>query len=225
MPGLESQMCGNKVLKKILEENGGFAYVVNGFDIDTKLKTLNFKTTMIGPEGVLLSNVFKRKKGVGLKLLVDGLSLDKPILESTANKILTKEENKAFIATLEKIQESSRSNGRIGEEYVFDNIHKIIGKKPEEKLHISKNYPQSPYDIECIINGVKIFIEVKSTEKETKSFYMSKGERKFMAKYEQRYLLVLVTNVKSNHKRTFKYKRKEIEKMKQELQGIKYTAE
>ena len=215
----------NKVLKKILEENGGFAYIVNGFDVDTELRTLNFKTTMIGPEGVLLSNVFKRKKGVGLKLLVDGINLDKPIIESTAKKILTNEESKTFITALEKIQESSRSNGRIGEEYVFENIHNIFGKEPEVKLHISKKYPLSPYDIECIIDGEKIFIEVKSTEKEIRTFYMSKGERKFMDKYEQRYLLVLVTNVKSNHKRTFKYKRKEIEKMKQEHQGIKYTAE
>lgn len=215
----------NKVLKKILEENGGFAYIVNGFDVDTELRTLNFKTTMIGPEGVLLSNVFKRKKGVGLKLLVDGLNLDKTIIESTAKKILTKEESITFITALEKIQESSRSNGRIGEEYVFENLNIIFDKEPEVKFHISKKYPLSPYDIECIIDGEKIFIEVKSTEKEIRTFYMSKGERKFMTKYEQHYLLVLVTNVKSNHKRTFKYKRKEIEKMKQELQGIKYTAE
>ena len=213
------------VLDKILDVNGGFAYVVNGFDVDTETNTLNFKTTMIGPEGVLLSNVFKRKKGVGVKLLVDGISLDKSSIISTSNKILTKEENEAFISTLEKIQRSSRLSGAMGEDYVYENIEKIIGIRPEEKRHISKLYPLSPYDIECKVNGKTIYIEVKSTKDSKKTFYMSKGERKFMDKYEQHYLLVLVTNVISNHKKATKYQRKDImnpQIMEKEFQGIKF---
>ena len=213
------------VLDKILEMNGGFAYVVNGFDVDTETNTLNFKTTMIGPEGVLLSNVFKRKKGVGVKLLVDGISLDKSSIISTSTKILTKEENEAFISTLEKIQRSSRLSGAMGEDYVYENIEKIIGIIPEEKRHISKLYPLSPYDIECKVNGKTIYIEVKSTKDSKKTFYMSKGERKFMDKYEQHYLLVLVTNVISNHKKATKYQRKDImnpQIMEKEFQGIKF---
>ncbi len=216
------------VLDQIIKENGGFAYVVNGFDYDTETMTLNFKTTMIGLEGVLLSNVFKRQKGIGVKLLVDGIGLDKLSIVSTADKVLTKEENNTFISSLEKIQKSSRSNGQKGEDFVFDNIEKIIGKKPEEKVHISKKYPLSPYDIECIINGVKMYIEVKSTEKEKKVFFMSKGERQFMEKYEKQYLLVLVTNVKSSHRRHFKYQRKDLmesKNVKQELQDIKFIVE
>lgn len=214
-----------KVLDKILEVNGGFAYVVDGFEYDTETQILDFKTTIIGVEGVLLSNVFKRKKGVGLKLLVDGISMDQPSLISTTKKILTEEENKAFFETLDKIQESSRSNGQIGEEYVYNNIKKILGAEPEEKTHISKKYPQSPFDIECIIDGEKKYIEVKSTGGEKKVFYMSKGERKFMDMYKQRYLLVLVTNVKSKHKKYSVYERKEImdsSKMEQECQSIKF---
>jgi len=213
------------VLDKILDINGGFAYVVNGFDVDTETNTLNFKTTMIGPEGVLLSNVFKRKKGVGVKLLVDGISLDKSSIISTSNKILTKEENEAFISTLEKIQRSSRLSGAMGEDYVYENIEKIIGIRPEEKRHISKLYPLSPYDIECKVNGKTIYIEVKSTKDSKKTFYMSKGERKFMDKYEQHYLLVLVSNVISNHKKATKYQRKDImnpQIMEKEFQGIKF---
>ena len=110
-------------------------------------------------------------------------------------------------------------------EHLLDNIKKILGAEPEEKTHISKKYPQSPFDIECIIDGEKKYIEVKSTGGEKKVFYMSKGERKFMDKYEQRYLLVLVTNVKSKHKKYSVYERKEIMnsgKMEQECQSIKF---
>lgn len=214
-----------KVLDKILKVNGGFAYVVNGFDFDTETKVLNFKTTMIGPEGVLLSNVFKRKKGVGLKLLVDGNIWSNLNFVSKKSAILTEEENDAFISTLEKIQKSSRESGLEGEKYVLNNLEKIIGMKYVEPLHVSKQYPQSPYDIECIVNGKKLYIEVKSTKDSKKVFYMSKGERKFMDKYEQQYLLILVTNVMSKHKKTNKYQRKEIMNsrvMKQECQSIKF---
>lgn len=214
------------VLNKILTINGGFAYVVNGFDIDTETETLNFRTTMIGLEGVLLSNVFKKQKGVGIKLLVDGFNFDKEVLISSANEILTDNENKAFMATLDKIQKSSRHNGKIGEEYVFDNLEKIIGEKTGDKVYISKKYPQSPYDIECFVNGKKLYIEVKSTEQDKKMFYMSRGERKFMDKYDEFYLLILVTNVKSDRKKPFKYKRDDImndKKMIQEHQSIKFV--
>lgn len=215
-----------QVLNKILEVNGGFAYVVNGFDYDTDQNTLNFKTTMIGPEGVLLSNVFRRKKGVGVKLLVDGVSLDKSKVVYTTEYDLTDEEKNKFVETLIKIQNSSRSNGKKGEEFVFNNLDKILKKEPTEKLHISEKYPQSPYDIECVLDGEKIFIEVKSTGKGKKSFYMSKGERKFMKKYEDHYLLVLVTNVKSDHRKYFKYKPEEIMDEKiisQEIQDILFV--
>lgn len=214
-----------KVLDKILEVNGGFAYVVKGFDFDTEKKILNFRTIMIGPEGISLSSVFKRKKGVGVKLLVDGIKSDNSVHIPIGDNSLTKEEVDAFFTTLGKIQETSRINGLIGEKYVYDNLEKIIGAKPEAPNHLSKDYPQSPYDIECKVNGETKYIEVKSTESNKKIFYMSSGEIKFMDKYRQHYLLILVTNVNSEHKRYTKYQRDDImnpEKMEQECQSIKF---
>ena len=215
-----------KVLDKILEENGGFAYVVNGFDFDTDTKILNFRTTMIGPEGVLLSNVFKRKKGVGTKLLIDGVDITQYDIVSPKKGILTQEESNAFVKTLEKIAKSSRKNGMIGEEYVYKNINHIFGWNTDKKRHVSKDYPQSPYDIECVVNGETWYIEVKSTKGNKKTFYMSKGERKFMDKYDQHYRLVLVTNVTSQRKKTNQYQRKDIlnpNKMEADYDKIKYT--
>ncbi len=213
------------VLDKILEVNGGFAYVVNEFEVDTETDTLNFKTTMIGQEGVFLSNVFKRGKGVGVKLLIDDISLSENDFASKTGGILTSQENEFFITTLEKIQESSRLNGNIGEQYVYEHLEAIIKDKTEEKVHISKKYPKSPYDIECIVKGEKLFIEVKSTGHSKKMFYMSKGERKFMDKYKSHYLLILVTNVRSSHKKHFKYKPEDLENSKiieKEYQDIKF---
>ena len=215
----------NKVLNRIIEVNGGFAYVVNGFEVDTENKSLNFRTTMIGLEGVLLSNVFISKKGVGKKLLVDGTLLQMGI-PHISKGVISKEEKNKFFETLEKIQESSRANGRNGEEYVINNIKKILKKESIKEIrHVSNDYPQSPYDIECVVDDKKLYIEVKSTKGEKKEFYMSKGERLFMEKYQDKYLLILVTNVNTRHKKPFQYHRDDIineEIMRQELQGIKF---
>lgn len=214
------------VLNKILEVNGGFAYVVNGFDIDTEEKSLNFRTTMVGIKGVLLSNVFRRGKGVGVKLNVNGVNFDSTLISQGNDTFLSTTESNTFFKTLEKIQTASRANGLKGEEYVFDNITKILHlSNIESSDHISKKYPQSPYDIEYSVGGVKKYIEVKSTSGDKKIFMLSKGERRFMEKYDKDYTLVLVINVTSNHRRTFLYTRREIENthiMEQEYQSIKY---
>ena len=214
------------VLNQILTINGGFAYIVNGFDIDSKTETLNFRTTMVGLEGVLLSNVFKIQKGVGKKLLVDKISYDNSELVSLAKDTLTDDENQLFIEKLNKIQKTSRENGKAGELYVLKNLDTIIGKKIKSPLHVSKYYPESPYDIECLVNGKKLYIEVKSTQQDKKMFYMSRGEIKFMEQYRKSYLLVLVTNVNSNDRiMPSKFKWNDImnsKKIIQEHQSIKF---
>lgn len=214
-----------KVIDTILKINGGFAFVVNGFDIDKETKALNFRTTMVGTEGVLLSNVFVRRKGIGTKLLVNGL-LDRIGVPHISKEEITDEEQKNFIDTLQKIQISSRKSGKAGEEYVLMNINKILGTQNVKDLfHISNKYPLSPYDIECVADGRKVYIEVKSTISGNKVFYMSRGERKFMNKYQDNYLLILVTNVNSNKKRHNKYYHKDIMNeniIKQEPQSIKF---
>lgn len=216
----------NAVLNKILEVNGGFAYMVNGFDVDPTSGSLNFSTTMIGLKDVPLSNVFKRQKGIGTKLLVNGINFDELNVTSPIDKILTKEENNAFLATIEKIQKKCRSNGAMGEEYVFENLSKILGEGIEHPVHVSKKYPLSPYDIECFVNGLKLYIEVKSSATDKQTFYMSKGERLFMDKYDEHYILILVTNVQSEYRQHKKYKKSQILNesiMSQEPQTIKFT--
>jgi hypothetical protein len=180
---------------------------------------------MVGIKGVFLSNVFKRGKGVGVKLNVNGINFDEELFSKRKESVLSEIESNTFYSLLEKIQDSSRKNGIIGEEFVYNNLNMIIGSNAESPCHVSKNYPQSPYDIECYIEGKKKYIEVKSTSKEKKVFLMSRGERRFMEKYEKDYILVLVTNVRSNHRKFSKYNRKQIENssiMEQEFQSIKY---
>lgn len=214
----------HKVLDAIFEVNGGFAYMVKGFDVDTEKKTLNFRTSLIGLKGVLLSNVFRKKKGVGSKLLIDDSTFIKHSLDSHKNNDCSEEAIDAFYDTIEKIRISSKTSGRLGEEYVFNNIDKILGTEIKDPVYVSQKYPQSPYDIECVLNDKKVYVEVKSTKGDKKVFYMSRGERRFMDKYAHSYVLVLVTNVTSKPKHV-NYRRDDImteKKMLQEPQSIKF---
>ena len=65
-----------EVLNAILKQNGGFAFVVRGFEYSLDNNTLNFITTMVGPQNILLSNVFKRAKGTGRKLLLSEIDVN-----------------------------------------------------------------------------------------------------------------------------------------------------
>ena len=189
-----------KVLDKILDVNGGFAYIVRGFECDTDNKSLNFITSLVGLKGIFLSSVFKKQKGVGKKLLLEEINIDAQDLPEGDIAYLVNSENKSYSSAsdmFEAINKSKVENGKLGEElilkYLEENMPSIT-----DVYHTSKDFPTSSYDIEFIQNGIKKYVEVKSTSGTKKVFNMSLGELKFMDKYKDDYLLFLVTSVKDD---------------------------
>lgn len=83
------------VLDAILTQNGGFAFVVRGFECDTDNKTLNFLTSLIGLKGIFLSNVFKIQKGVGKKLLLDEIDLEAQDISSDSMVLISHKDNRS----------------------------------------------------------------------------------------------------------------------------------
>lgn len=218
-----------KVLNAIMDINGGFAYVVHHFEIDSEKKSLNFITSMVGLKNeVLLSNVFIRKKGRGQKRLHTEIQ-DSPRIQDyieTGKLVLTGDENEEFFKPLKKIDEARRKNGLKGEEYVFNNLGRIVGPNIKNPIHISKTHPQSPYDIEYELDGVKKYLEVKSTSGTKKVFFMSKGERLFMEEYNENYALVLVLKVGKKGQEDHMYTKDQImssSMMNREIQDIKFS--
>ncbi|MBQ7640859.1 MAG: DUF3883 domain-containing protein [Acholeplasmatales bacterium] len=189
------------VLEAILELNGGFAFVVRGFEYDSEKKSLNFITSMIGVKGIPLSTVFIRKKGVGKKLVIDTIDPDdiqydlppEVVVALTGQK---KQNQKDSMSTIELINQSRAKNGQLGEDYIM----KMLAEKGvggDTLYHTSKDYPTSLYDIEYEENGIKYYIEVKSTSTNKKVFNMSEGEIKFMKTYKSVYILYLVTDCRN----------------------------
>ncbi len=208
-----------KVLEEIMEANGGFAFVVRGFEYNENEKTLNIITSLIGPENVPLSTVFRRKKGVGKKLIID----PEKVLARDNIYIIGEQDEYILNSLFEKRNKTSKENGDLGEEKVMELLSKELSDE-NELYHTSEDYPLSPYDIEYIKDGKKQYVEVKSTQGEKGIFNMSSGELKFMEQYKDYYTLYLVTNVRDEFPKITKYVYNEIIKMKQSIQSIRFYA-
>lgn len=213
------------VLDCILSQNGEFAYVVRGFECDTETKSLNFLTSLIGMKGILLSNVFRIQKGVGKKLLVDEIDLEAQDVYSDSGMLFsTKEQGSNSNPDFDKLNQAKVENGVLGENFVYENIKKLIGEYVEDVYHTSKFYPTSPYDIEYTENGVKKYLEVKATSGEKEVFNMSSGEMKFMKQYKDNYTLILVTEVRNEFPKVRKFECDKILSMRKEYPSVRFYA-
>ena len=209
-----------KVLNAILDQNGGFAFVVRGFECDTKNKSINFITSLIG---LLLSNVFKKQKGVGKKLLINEINLEaQDIILDDDVLISTDYETPTHNTNFDQINKSRIINGKLGEQFVFKHILELINVYIKDIVHTSIEYPTSPYDIEYTENGIKKYIEVKSTSGTKEIFNMSSGEIKFMKRYKDNYILILVTEVTSAFPKTKQFTCDQVLSLKQEYPSIRF---
>lgn len=210
------------VLDAIIEQNGGFAYVVRGFECDVEQKSINFITSLIGLKGIFLSSVFKKQKGVGKKLLVDTIDLEAQDLLSDSLVLISSNINKSKDVNFDQLSKIKAENGKLGEKYVYDHIKEIVGENIEDIYHTSLDFPTSPYDIEYIENGVKKYLEVKATSGTKEVFNMSSGELKFMKTYQDNYTLILVTEIKSRFPKAKKYLCSKILSMKKVYPSIRF---
>ena len=208
------------VLDEILKQNGGFAYVVRGFEYYEDIKTLNFITSLIGPEGIPLSTVFKRQKGVGKKLMVD----PSEVVDNDYVVVVEKTPDmKGANISYELINKARCENGKLGEEYIYK---LLLDRLPKgcDLFHTSLNFPQSPYDMEYVENGTKRYVEVKATSGNKPIFNMSSGELKFMENYKNFYKLYMVTNVKDESPKVKEYTYYDIMKMRREYPSVRFYA-
>lgn len=198
------------VLETIMKSNGNYAFVVNGFIYNDETRTLNFLITLVGPYGILQTTVFKEGKGVGKKLkVVDNLSFD-------SNEIVVVKQNPVTGASSVEIEQVNRvrtSNGLKGEEFIFSILSETLSDE-NDLLHTSKIYKYSPYDIEFIEDGVKKYVEVKTTQSDKEIFNLSSGELKFINEHKDNYILYMVTNINSDFPKYKKYTYRDIQKMK-----------
>lgn len=215
-----------KVLDSILEQNGGFAFIVRGFECNIEDRSINFITSLVGLKGIYLSSVFKKQKGVGKKLLLQEIIIDTSDLSDKEITYLINTNNANTNSTsniFEEINKVKAENGRLGEEAVLIYLQEHV-KGITDIYHTSKDYPTSPYDIEFIQDGVKKYIEVKATSGVKKVFNMSSGEIKFMSKYKEDYKLFLVTSVKDDFPNITEYLPEDIIHLKKEYPTTRFYA-
>lgn len=198
------------ILDKIMEENGDYAFVVNGFVYYPETHTLNFLVKLVGPRGILLTSVFKEGKGVGQKLKIDDcFSYENNVIVTCKRNVVTGKED----IEIEEINRTRSSNGVKGEEFVYQLLKERL-LEDNDLFHTSKTYKFSPYDIEYVEAGVKKYIEVKATQSNKEIFNLSSGELKFMNEHKDNYILYMVTNINSEFPNYKIYTYKDIMNMK-----------
>ena len=213
------------ILNAILEQNGGFAYIVRGFEVDSETKSLNFITSLIGLSGIFLSSVFRIAKGVGKKLLLDEINLEAQDLATDSYVIIaTNSFNNSNTETdFDSLRKTQVENGKLGEKFIYEHLADYVGDTINDLYHTSMHYPTSPYDMEYTdSNGVTHYIEVKSTSGSKEVFNMSSGEIKFMKQYKDQYLLLLVTNVRDSFPNVKQFKGDKIMRLRKEYPSIRF---
>lgn len=217
----------SEVLNAIINQNGGFAYIVRFLEVNVEEKSLNFITSMIGLKGLLLSSVFKKQKGVGKKLLIKEKDIDleaQDLAIESGDLIDLRQKHNTNNPDFEALEIARAESGRLGEDFVINHIYEIINNYVRDVYHTSEEYPTSPYDIEYSLNGKKKFIEVKATTGDKEVFNMSSGEIKFMQKYKDDYVLILVTNIKSKNPAYKKFECNRIMSMRKEYPSVRFYA-
>lgn len=205
------------ILKEILTENMYYAYMVRGFEYNLLNKTLNIITSLIGPENVLLTTVFRVAKGAGQKLRTNYTRLT--IEDINVNNIKGEDEDIVDDKFLKR-SKTSQYNGKKGEDFVFD----LLLNEDKEAYHTSVDYPTSPYDMEYINSeGTKTYVEVKSTQSDRVCFRMSKYEYEFMTKYKDQYILYMVMNVKEEFPKYKIFTYKDIMNLRKEITNYQFT--
>lgn len=205
-----------KILEQILKTNKNYAYIVRGFEYNVEDKSLNFITSLLGPENSLLSTIFRIAKGTGKKLRIDTSNIT---TEGYIVYDLKGEDDDVIDLKYEKRNKTSRENGKKGENYIYDNLV----SEEMESYHTSTEYPESPYDMEFVRNGKKYYVEVKSTQSDKIVFNMSNYEFDFMEKYKEQYLLYVVTNVKDEFPSYQMFRYNDIMKMKKEILRYRFS--
>ena len=126
-------------------------------------------------------------------------------------------------SVFEMANKTKVENGALGEKIVL-NMLQNNNPNITDIYHTSRDYPTSPYDIEYLENGIKKYIEVKSTQSSKKIFNMSAGEIKFMNTYKDNYILYLVTNVRDASCKIYKFVKGQIERLKFEHPSTRFYA-
>ena len=107
-------------------------------------------------------------------------------------------------------------------QFVFEHILELINDYIKDIVHTSIEYPTSPYDIEYTENGVKKYIEVKSTSGTKEIFNMSSGEIKLIKRYKDNYILILVAEVTSAFPKAKQFTCDQVLSLKQEYPSIHF---
>lgn len=180
-----------EVLNLISRKIKNYAFIVNYFEIDENIDSINLDLTIVGNNGIPYSKVFVNKKGTGNKFID---SLDKiNAFESYDTEIISLREkigyNNVDVNNYEKIV---KNNYEIAMELAKDFMKIDLC---DEILNVNEIFPYCIYDLECKKDNFKKYCIVKCTSNKEKNFILTAKEFAFLNDFRNSSILILITDV------------------------------
>lgn len=207
------------VFDSIAKHIGHYAFLVRAFRFLPAERSVDFITSIVGPEEIPYSKVFADQKGgkgnfaKTFAKLPDAYDMEIIALKHSplyAGGVTP--ENFKLIAT--EMQNKA-----------IDIVINELEKDPENSdiLAIVREYPFSLYDIEYHHGTEKKYLIVKSTATSLTSFYLSNIEYTFLADYKDSAKLILVQKAGCDHPTLLPFSFEEISSFAREIVMTRFT--
>ncbi len=210
----EHEIDNREVVLAIKKQIGGYAYIVNSFELYFDRARIDIDATIIGEDEIPYSKVFVDQKGVGNKFnklfseQSDSYDYEIMAVKRYVNKSITPKE---YVEMLPSLEEKAT---KIAEEYLLSKGHQNIN-------NVLSKYPYSPVDMEYYLNGLKYYIIIKTTATNIDYFFLSKYEWQLICGEPKRCKVLLVKKVCSDDPTLVEFDLEKINSMSREFTGMR----
>lgn len=210
----EHEIDNREVVLAIKKQIGGYAYIVNSFELYFDRARIDIDATIIGEDEIPYSKVFVDQKGVGNKFnklfseQSDSYDYEIMAVKRYVSKSITPKE---YVEMLPSLEEKAT---RIAEEYLLSKGHQNIN-------NVLSKYPYSPVDMEYYLNGLKYYIIIKTTATNIDYFFLSKYEWQLICGEPKRCKVLLVKKVCSDDPTLVEFDLEKINSMSREFTGMR----
>lgn len=210
----EHEIDNRDIVLAIKKQIGGYAYIVNSFELYFNSARIDIDATIIGEDEIPYSKVFVDQKGVGNKFnklfseQSDSYDYEIMAVKRYVSDCITPKDYTEMLSSFEE------TSTKIAEQYLmskgYQNINNILSK-----------YPYSPVDMECYLNNMKYYIIIKTTATNIDYFFLSKYEWQLINNKPKTCKVLLVKKVCSDGPTLVEFDLEKINSMSREFTGMR----
>lgn len=174
-----------KVINAISDYLNGYAFIVESFEYDFDDDSFNFNVLLVGYTGIPYSKVFINNKGVGSKYN----TAIKNYFDIYDSEIIALRQKYGTDVNTDNFTDYLDSGRELAKNVVQDYLeaHNYTNVRD-----VSKEYPYSVFDIQCLDNGVLKYCVVVFTYTRKKYFNLSFFQNQFINMFPNSFIALVI---------------------------------